>query len=42
MRYVALRYGFPLVVAGILLASILPTNLFAEAGLSHVRVVPLT
>jgi hypothetical protein len=42
MRCKALRHGFPLVVAGILILSILPTISFAQAGLSHVRVVRLS
>jgi hypothetical protein len=39
MRCKALHHGFPLVVVGIL---ILPTILFAQKGLSHVRVVRLS
>jgi len=39
MRCKALRHGFPLVVVGFLM---LPTILFAQKGLSHVRVVRLS
>ncbi|MGO8813210.1 MAG: DUF6600 domain-containing protein [Terriglobia bacterium] len=41
MRCRALRHGFPLVVLGSFVFSLLPTALFAQKGLSHVRVVRL-
>ena len=42
MKRKALRRGFPLVVCGILFSSTLSTILFAQKGVSHVRVVRLS
>jgi hypothetical protein len=41
MRCKALRHGFPLFVFGSIMLSLLTTALFAQKGLSHVRVVRL-